>query len=106
MGITVHGPERNQKRVLFQNFGGQTRYIIGDVQMAVSPPQCKPPGIFKDKKERKGMLTCIDIQMKQFHLKVTPQQNSQRSCPSTKIWKLKSIGCGKQIKIIMRLNLF
>ena len=22
---------------------------------------CKPPGIFKDKQERKGMLTCIDI---------------------------------------------
>ena len=89
-----------------QNFWGQTRFIMGEVQTAVSPLLCKLPGIFKDKKERKGMLTCIDIEMLQFHLKVTPQQSSSRSCPSTKIWKLKSIGCGKQMKIIMQWNLY
>ena len=44
-----------------QKLGGQTRCIMGDdiVQMAVSSLLCKPQGIFKDKKERKGML--IDI---------------------------------------------
>ena len=39
-----------------KNFGGQTRCIMGDVQTAVSPLLCKPLGIFKDKKERKGLL--------------------------------------------------
>ena len=29
---------------------------MGDVQTAVSPLLCKPLGIFKDKKERKGLL--------------------------------------------------
>ena len=72
MGNTVHGPERNQKTVLFQNFGGQTREInVGNGGFTLL---CKPPGIFKDKKERKGMLTFIDIAV------LTPQQNSQRSC--------------------------
>ena len=71
------GPERNQKTVLFQNFGGQTREInVGNGGFTLL---CKPPGIFKDQKERKGMLTFIDI-AEQFYLTVTPQQNSQRSC--------------------------
>ena len=39
-----------------KNFGGQTRCIMGDVQTVVSPLLCKPQGIFKDKKERKGLL--------------------------------------------------
>ena len=39
-----------------QHFWGQTRFIMGDVQTAVSPLLCKLLGIFKDKKERKGLL--------------------------------------------------
>ena len=92
MGNTVHGPERNQKTVLFQNFGGQTREInVGNGGFTLL---CKPPGIFKNQKERKGMLTFIDIAVLSDS-NTSAKFTEKLSNSSTKIWKLKLIGCGK-----------
>ena len=88
----MHGPDRNQKTVLFQNFGGQTREInVGNGGFTLL---CKPPGIFKDQKERKGMLTFIDIAVLSDS-NTSAKFTEKLSNSSTKIWKMKSIGCGK-----------
>ena len=51
---------------------------------------CKPPGIFKDKKERKGMLTFIDIAVLS-ESNTSAKFTEKLSNSSTKIWKLKLI---------------
>ena len=75
MGNTVHGPERTQKTVLFQNLGGQTREMW---ETAVSPFCANREAYSRTRKKEKA---CLHVLTYQFHLKVTPQQNSQRSCP-------------------------
>ena len=51
----------------------------------------RPDVVIKDKKERRCMLINTKVPSE---INAVPPQTLQRTCPGTKIWKLKSIGCG------------
>ena len=75
----------------FSKFWGTNKGNVGNSGFTLL---CKPPVIFKDNKERKGMLTFIDKAVLS-ESNTLAKFTEKLSNSSTKIWKLKLIGCGK-----------
>ena len=48
--------------------------------------------VIKEEKEKRCKLIDMTVLSE---INTVPPQNLQRSCPGTKVWKLKLLGCGK-----------